>query len=91
MITKGRKKGTLQFTLSRCAGAKNIFVAGTFTAWTPRRMRQLKDGTFALTLPVPSGEHEYKFLIDGEWVIDLDNPRTEPNAFGTFNSVTLVK
>ena len=24
--------------------------------------------------PVAAGEHQYKWVVDGEWRIDLDNP-----------------
>ena len=33
------------------------------------------------------GNHEYKFLVDGQWREDPSNERLCPNCFGTYNSV----
>ena len=33
------------------------------------------------------GRYRYKFVVDGEWTIDLKNNEREQNAFGTFDSI----
>lgn len=47
-------------------------------------------GDFVTILDLPEGEHEYKFLIDGEWKYDPNEP-TKENAQGITNNVITVK
>jgi hypothetical protein len=37
------------------------------------------------------GKHRYKFVVDGEWILDPDNPLWEQNEVGTGNSVVWVE
>jgi hypothetical protein len=53
-------------------------------------MKKQKDGSFALEVLLPPGEHEYKFLVDGQWMADPDHSRCAPNPYGSFNSVAKV-
>jgi len=85
-----RKKGTVQFSVKPPDGAAQVYLAGAFRNWEPLPMRKQKDGCFALELMVPSGTHEYKFLIDGRWVTDPDHGHRAPNPYGSFNSVARV-
>ena len=87
MFTRGQKNGTIQFTLKPGNGTKKVQVAGDFTDWRPVDMRKQKTGSFAATVPVPPGAHEYKFILDGQWVVDPDNNAWACNPFGTLNSV----
>ena len=49
------------------------------------------------TAPGPSrcalqpGEYEYKFVVDGQWVADPDNPRQKADPFGGFNSLVAIQ
>ena len=38
-------------------------------------------------LKLKRGEYEYKFVVDGKWTMDNDNPRFTANDFGTLNSI----
>ena len=31
--------------------------------------------------------HRYKFVVDGEWVLDTSNQEKEQNPYGTYDSV----
>lgn len=70
-------------------GAKEVLLAGDFTDWEAhaRKMKREKRGsrTFATAVSLPPGNHQYKFIVDGEW---LEDPKAEavPNSFGTNNS-----
>jgi hypothetical protein len=33
------------------------------------------------------GKHQYKFVVDGKWIVDPANELREPNEFGEENSV----
>jgi hypothetical protein len=36
---------------------------------------------------MPAGRHEYRFVVDGQWMSDPKAARAQPNAFGSTNSV----
>ena len=86
----GRKRITLE---CRAEPGHDVFVAGTFNDWNPHRksMRAVdNDGGYRAVLMLAPGDYEYKFVVDGTWRVDGDNPRWAPNAFGSLNSVVSV-
>ncbi len=91
MVSRGNKGGTTRFSHHPAEGTRNVFVAGDFTGWEPKPMRRKGDGQFVVVLPVPPGEHEYKFVVDGQWITDPDNASFAMNPFGGLNSVVTVK
>ncbi|GBM21030.1 5'-AMP-activated protein kinase subunit beta-1 [Araneus ventricosus] len=70
-------------------GGKEVYVSGTFSDWKPIPMVE-SHGDFALILDVPEGEHQYKFLVDGQWVHASSQP-TVDNDLGTKNNILNVK
>jgi len=68
-----------------------VSAAGTFSDWQPVQMRKQKDGSFVANVPAQPGNHEYKFIIDGEWVVDPDNGAWALNPYGTLNSLAIVE
>ncbi|HKQ47567.1 MAG TPA: glycogen-binding domain-containing protein [Phycisphaerae bacterium] len=81
-------------TLFECRppGAKAVFLAGTFNNWdesaTP--MERARDGTWRITLNLPPGRYEFKFVVDGHWCCEPNSedemdPNCVPNLFGTMN------
>ena len=90
MFAQGQKKGTTRFILKPDNGAKKVQVAGDFTNWRPVEMQKQKTGTYAATVPVPAGNHEYKFIVDGQWIVDPDNNAWALNPYGTLNSVAQI-
>ena len=89
MYKPGSRKGTIRFSLPSDGRAKAAALAADFTNWQPVPMRKQK-GTFAVTLPVGQGQHEYKFVVDGSWVTDPDNALCAPNGLGSMNSIVQV-
>lgn len=71
-----------------------VFLAGTFNGWDPRR-HQMKDprggGGYSITLMLPAGEYEYKFVINDNWVVDPECQNWVRNSLGTLNSVLKVE
>ena len=45
------------------------------------------DGQWVISTPVAVGEHQYKWIIDGEWRVDPDNLMTRNDGNGGENSV----
>ncbi len=91
MFIKGTKKGTVKFSVKPSNGVKKVELAGDFSQWKPVPLRKQKDGAFAATVPLVDGNYEYKFIVDGQWVVDPDNNAWALNAFGTLNSVAQVR
>ena len=81
----------VRFQVSAEPGCR-VFVAGTFNSWDPtkHRMKGTK-GVYSITISVPTGRHEYKFVVDGVWSIDPGNPDFVPNKHGTLNSVIKIE
>lgn len=90
MFEKGRSTGTIRFTLRALNGARRAAVATDVTGWRPVEMMRRADGTFVRILPIPRGRCEYKFIVDGQWIVDPDNGSHAANAYGGFNSVARI-
>lgn len=90
MFTKGMKKGTIRFAL-KSETARDAKIAGSFSNWQPIPMSKQKNGTFAVTVEAQPGLHEYKFILDGQWVADPDNQNRSPNQYGSVNSIADVR
>jgi 1,4-alpha-glucan branching enzyme len=70
--------------------AKDIFLVGDFNHWKMNeesRLSRLEDGRWEKRLSLASGRYKYKFIVDGEWVLDSQNSEREQNSFGTFDSI----
>jgi len=74
--------------------ADSVAVAGDFNQWSPVSLTpRTVDGRTVWTglVPVPRGEHEYQFVINGErWVPDPLAPETRSDGFGAQNAVLEV-
>ena len=81
-------EGGILFTYTD-AYANQVFVAGAFNNWnaTVNPMTKDDDGVWSVLVDLPEGKHEYKFVVDGQWVADPENPVTA-GEYG--NSVVVV-
>jgi 1,4-alpha-glucan branching enzyme len=72
--------------------AKQVFLAGDFNTWDPKKhpMKKNADGLWEKTVILAPGTYEYKFIQDGQWIVDPGNDRQCPNRFGTRNCVVVV-
>lgn len=70
---------------------ESVAVAGDFSQWDPIPLTpRTVNGETVWTglIPVPRGEHEYQFLIDGtRWVSDPLAPVKRDDGFGAQNAV----
>ena len=69
--------------------AQEVILMGDFNNWSSKKhpMQRDKNGTWNKTVMLFPGNHEYKFLVDGQWREDPSNDRLCQNCFGTYNSV----
>lgn len=96
MSESKKKSGTVPrravyFELCDLPG-KEVLLTGSFDDWQERRRMNDKnnDGTYRCRMLLAPGVYQYKFLIDGEWRVDPQNPNFQPNEFGSLNSVLEV-
>jgi 1,4-alpha-glucan branching enzyme len=73
--------------------ATEVFVAGCFNDWNPRAtpLERGEAGTWFCTIELEAGQHEYRFVVDGEWRDDPLNVVRCSNEFGTENCVVVVE
>ena len=82
----------VRFELKGFDDARTVILSGSFNNWNARalKMRRTESG-WAIEIPLPGGKHEYKFIVDGNWMTDPANPRTEITWDGHENSVLFVR
>ena len=71
--------------------ANRVCIAGSFNDWDPKKTPMRKDGVnWTLTLSLPPGRYEYKFVADGQWMSDPEAKESVRNDFGGNNSILVV-
>jgi len=74
--------------------AHDVSVSGSFNAWSAPGIalrRSVVPGLWVVTLPLPVGEHQYLFRVDGiQWVADPGAHAQVDDGFGRTNSVLVV-
>jgi hypothetical protein len=88
------EEGIAQF-VGRFPGARSVHVVGSFNDWGPVSIpleERDHDGIWRAAVVLPTGTHEYMFVIDGErWVEDPLAGRFVEDGFGRENSVLIVR
>jgi 1,4-alpha-glucan branching enzyme len=72
----------------------DVRLAGSFNGWDPsaHSLSPVKgNGTYVATLLLLPGSHEYKFVVDGQWVNDSRCTERVLNGHGTQNSVIEIR
>jgi chromosome partitioning protein len=74
--------------------ARKVFLAGEFNDWRLEPLTSLegeRDGVWVRRVSLAPGNYQYKYFIDGQWVVDPDNPLRIVNEQGNVNSLLKVK
>ena len=90
--TKGKLK-EVKFSLDY-PEALSVSVIGTFNNWDPlaNPLTKDSDGIWKTIIYLAPGRYSYKFLIDKKTKItDPSSKSLEPDGFGGFNSVLIVR
>lgn len=85
-----QKAKLLEFELKGHLGSSQVYVAGSFNKWIQIPMNKTTDG-WKIELPVGGGKHRYKFIADGKWMLDPENPLVEKAREGIEYSVLLLR
>jgi len=72
--------------------AGTVRITGSFCDWSAKGLplNRREDGLWECHLDLGSGDHEYRFIVDGMWLPDPHNKETVPNEFGGANSLVKV-
>jgi 1,4-alpha-glucan branching enzyme len=81
--------------------AKAVYLAGQFNNWLDNESGKIKEkpewlmkkddnGNWKITIKLKPGNHQYKFVVDGEWKTDPTNPEKADDGHGGHNSVKIV-
>jgi hypothetical protein len=81
-------KGNTTFRLQGFADASIVALAGTFNDWDQSQLVCGHEGDeWVCRVDLEPGYYIYKFIVDGNWVLDPDNPNTAVDEAGNTNSV----
>ena len=85
-------KAYYTFKLRGYQNAKKVKLAGSFNDWAKDGFEMYKtDYGWKFTVLLSGGKHQYKFIVDDEWILDPTNPVKEYDYKGNVNSVCMVR
>ncbi len=104
-VTDESALGTLDFSDSprevvvhfRDRAASDVRIAGDFNGWVPDKgVRSLIESEgqtriWTKIIRLIPGTYQYRYVVDGEWREDPDNPEVASSAVGGRNSVLVVR
>ena len=77
--------------------ASDVRIAGDFNGWVPDKgVRSLIESegptrVWTKILQLPPGTYQYRYVVDGEWREDPDNPEQVSSSAGGRNSILVVR
>jgi hypothetical protein len=85
-------KGDVTFRLKGYADARVVALAGSFNNWSQSQHLFGREGDdWVCRLDLDSGVYTYKFVVDGNWLLDPDNPETQEDEAGNVNNIVEVR
>ena len=83
--------GNTTFRLKGYADAGIVALAGSFNNWNQSQYICGKErDEWVCRVDLEPGKHAYKFIVNGDWLLDPANPNTEDDDYGVKNSVIMV-
>ena len=84
--------GNISFKLKGYTDAKKVVLSGTFNRWDEHgfKMKRIDNG-WEVALQLRPDIYQYKFIVDGNWIVDPQNPSKKENEHDGFNSVIDVQ
>ena len=72
--------------------AKSVILTGSFNKWNPIRkvMKKNDKGEWLTRVILAEGDHQYKYIVDGNWINDPGAKKFADNGMGGTNSVRVV-
>jgi len=89
-----RTKSTLVKFSIAWPEARYVYIVGDFNDWKLSEESRLettpKEGVWEKRVTLKPGKYRYKYVVDGRWIQDPDNPETESNPFGSLDSILTI-
>lgn len=88
--------GKVVFSIAAGTGQHTVLLSGSFNGWgkdaaTADVMTDSAGkGAWTVTKTLTPGVYQYKFVVDGKWQADANNPNQVPDGYGGKNSVVEV-
>ena len=81
------------FSFPDTYGAGIVQLAGDFNDWDPEKIALIKngEGDWVAEYPLRTGNYQYKYVVDGRWVLDPRNGQQVQTDGGEVNSVITVE
>lgn len=80
------------FKLKRYTNAKEVILTGSFNDCNEHEYKMHKmDYGWKYVIQLSGGKYHYKFIVDGQWILDPNNTVKEYDNNGHINSVCMVK
>ena len=76
------------------AGGRSVRVVltGSFNNWNQSQLLFAREGDeWVCRVDLDPGVYQYKFIVDGDWLLDPSNPDTAEDEAGNVNNVIEVK
>ncbi len=68
-----------------------MVLSGSFNKWDTKSIQMRRsDNAWSIDVPLTGGKHLYKFIVDGNWLLDPANRRTEKTWDGFENSIIII-
>ncbi|MFP5262629.1 MAG: serine hydrolase [Blastocatellia bacterium] len=85
-------KGNTTFRLKGYPDARIVALAGSFNSWNQSQALFAREGDeWVCRIDLAPGKYAYKFVVDGNWMVDPANPVSEDGGGGNTNSILVVK
>lgn len=85
-------KGNTTFTLKGYPEASLVILTGSFNNWSQSQLLCAREGDgWVCRVELDPGIYHYKFIVDGDWLLDPSNPDTAEDEAGNVNNVLEVK
>lgn len=86
------QEGNITFKLNDFSHARIVAVAGTFNGWNQSQYLFKRAGNeWICRISLPPGEYQYKFIVDGSWLVDPRNPNVVHDERDFENSQLVVR
>jgi hypothetical protein len=85
-------KGNTTFKLQGYADAQVVVLSGSFNNWNESQLLFAREGdAWVCRVDLAPNRYTYKFIVDGNWILDPANAETEEDEYGNLNSVLVIK
>ncbi len=85
-------KGNTTFRLKGYTEATLVVLTGSFNNWHQSQLVFGREGgEWVCRVDLDPGIYRYKFIVDGDWLLDPSNPDTAEDEAGNVNNVVEVK